>query len=161
MREAIGPGIEIFVDAHGRFDVATAIRLANRLAPCRIGWFEEAVPPENWDAIEQFRARSDGRKRCSVRRTSSGWRLPTPSWRCTKRCLNRHSMCGRVLLPFGPAGPGTRVARGLHGEGRSLIDPMFTECAPRREHAPRSLQRCQAGWPRHQDRCRALAQRDG
>ncbi|MBV8716006.1 MAG: mandelate racemase/muconate lactonizing enzyme family protein [Chloroflexi bacterium] len=59
IREAIGPGIEIFIDAHGRFDVATAIRLANRLAPHRIGWFEEPVPPENWDALHQFRERSD------------------------------------------------------------------------------------------------------
>jgi len=59
IREAVGPGIEIYIDAHGRFDVATAIRLANRLAPYRIGWFEEPVPPENWDALRQFRARSD------------------------------------------------------------------------------------------------------
>jgi galactonate dehydratase len=59
IREAIGPGIEIFIDAHGRFDVPTAVRLANRLAPYRIGWFEEPVPPENWDALQQFRARSD------------------------------------------------------------------------------------------------------
>jgi galactonate dehydratase len=59
IREAVGPGVEIFIDAHGRFDVATAIRLANRLEPYRIGWFEEPVPPENWDALRQFRARSN------------------------------------------------------------------------------------------------------
>jgi galactonate dehydratase len=59
IREAVGPGVEIYIDAHGRFDVATAIRLANRLAPYRIGWFEEPVPPENWDALRQFRDRSD------------------------------------------------------------------------------------------------------
>lgn len=59
IREAVGPGVEIFIDAHGRFDVPTAVRLANRLAPYRIGWFEEPVPPENWDALQQFRARSD------------------------------------------------------------------------------------------------------
>ncbi len=59
IREAVGPGVEIFIDAHGRFDVPTAVRLANRLAPYRIGWFEEPVPPENWDALRQFRERSD------------------------------------------------------------------------------------------------------
>ena len=59
IREAIGDGVEIFIDAHGRFDVPTAVRLANRLAPYRIGWFEEPVPPENWDALRQFRDRSD------------------------------------------------------------------------------------------------------
>ena len=58
IREAVGPGVEILIDAHGRFDVPTAIRLANRLAPYRIGWFEEPVPPENWDALRQFRDRS-------------------------------------------------------------------------------------------------------
>ena len=31
VREAVGPGIEIFIDAHGRFNVPTAVRLANRL----------------------------------------------------------------------------------------------------------------------------------
>src|SRR5216683_2543973 len=55
IREAVGPGVEIFIDAHGRFDVPTAVRLANQLAPYRIGWFEEQVPPENWDALRQFR----------------------------------------------------------------------------------------------------------
>ena len=59
IREAVGSGVEIFIDAHGRFDVPTAVRLANRLAPSRIGWFEEPVPPENWDALRQFRDRSD------------------------------------------------------------------------------------------------------
>ncbi|MFN8524508.1 MAG: mandelate racemase/muconate lactonizing enzyme family protein [Chloroflexota bacterium] len=59
IRETVGPGIEIFIDAHGRFDLPTAVRLANRLAPYRIGWFEEPVPPENWDALRQFRDRCD------------------------------------------------------------------------------------------------------
>jgi galactonate dehydratase len=58
IREAVGPGVEIFIDAHGRFDVPTAVRLANRLAPFNIGWFEEPVPPENWDALRQFRERA-------------------------------------------------------------------------------------------------------
>ncbi len=54
-RQAVGPGVEIFIDAHGRFELPTAVRLANRLEPYRIGWFEEPVPPENWDALRQFR----------------------------------------------------------------------------------------------------------
>jgi len=55
IREAVGDGVEIFIDAHGRFDLPTAIGLANALAPYRIGWFEEPVPPENVDALRQFR----------------------------------------------------------------------------------------------------------
>ena len=55
IREAVGDGVEIFIDAHGRFDLPTAIRLGNALAPYGIGWFEEPVPPENPDALRQFR----------------------------------------------------------------------------------------------------------
>jgi galactonate dehydratase len=58
IRDNVGAGVEILIDAHGRFDVPTAVRLANLLVPYRIGWFEEPVPPENWDALEQFRSRS-------------------------------------------------------------------------------------------------------
>ena len=55
IREAVGPGIEILIDCHGRFDVATAIRLAKRLEPLRIGWFEEPVPVESYHALRQVR----------------------------------------------------------------------------------------------------------
>ena len=58
IRESVGPGVDILIDAHGRFDLPTAVRLANRLAPAGIGWFEEPVPPENADALRQFRSRS-------------------------------------------------------------------------------------------------------
>jgi galactonate dehydratase len=59
VRTEIGNNIEIFIDAHGRFNLPTAVRLANRLRPYRIGWFEEPVPPENWDALKQFRDQTD------------------------------------------------------------------------------------------------------
>ena len=59
IRTEIGNNIEIFIDAHGRFNLPTAVRLANRLRPYRIGWFEEPVPPENWDALKQFRDQTD------------------------------------------------------------------------------------------------------
>jgi galactonate dehydratase len=55
IRDEVGDAVEIYIDAHGRFDLPTAVRLANRLAPYRIGWFEEPVPPENADALRQFR----------------------------------------------------------------------------------------------------------
>ncbi len=55
IREAVGSSIEILIDCHGRFDVATAIRLAGRLAPYNIGWFEEPVPVESYHALRQVR----------------------------------------------------------------------------------------------------------
>ena len=46
VREVVGPGFEILIDAHGHYNVPTAVRLANTLYErSRIGWFEEPVPP--------------------------------------------------------------------------------------------------------------------
>ncbi|MBV9547469.1 MAG: mandelate racemase/muconate lactonizing enzyme family protein [Chloroflexi bacterium] len=56
IRGAVGPDTEILIDAHALYNVPTAVRLANRLAPCDITWFEEPCPPESYDALEQVRA---------------------------------------------------------------------------------------------------------
>jgi galactonate dehydratase len=56
IREAVGPDIEVLIDAHALYNVPTAVRLANRLAPSNITWFEEPCPPESYDALEQVRA---------------------------------------------------------------------------------------------------------
>ena len=55
VREAIGPDIEILIDAHGMYNVPTAIELANRLAKHGIHWFEEPVPVESYRALQQVR----------------------------------------------------------------------------------------------------------
>ncbi|HEX2035523.1 MAG TPA: mandelate racemase/muconate lactonizing enzyme family protein [Chloroflexota bacterium] len=74
IRDSVGPGVEILIDAHGRWDVPTAVRLANRLAPYRIGWFEEPVPPENSDALRQFRERA-GVPVCVGERLYTRWQF--------------------------------------------------------------------------------------
>jgi len=55
VREAVGPEIELLIDCHGHYDVPTGVRLAQRLAPYDIGWFEEPVPPESYAALKQLR----------------------------------------------------------------------------------------------------------
>ena len=56
IRRTAGPGVEILIDAHGRFDVPTAIRLCRSLEEAgQIDWFEEPVPPESLDALKQVR----------------------------------------------------------------------------------------------------------
>lgn len=55
VRDAVGPDIEILIDAHGRFNVPTAINLANKLEPYGIHWFEEPVPVESYHALQQVR----------------------------------------------------------------------------------------------------------
>ena len=56
VREAAGPDIELLIDAHGRFNVPTAIRLCNSLEQAGgIDWFEEPVPVESYHALSQVR----------------------------------------------------------------------------------------------------------
>ena len=47
VREAIGPGIALMVDANHAYDATAAIRLGRMIEPYDIGWFEEPVPPED------------------------------------------------------------------------------------------------------------------
>lgn len=56
IRETAGPEVEILIDAHGRFDVPTAIRLCQALEEAgQIDWFEEPVPVESYHALRQVR----------------------------------------------------------------------------------------------------------
>lgn len=55
VREAVGPQIEVLIDAHGLYNVPTAIQLANALEPYNIHWFEEPVPVESYSALKQVR----------------------------------------------------------------------------------------------------------
>ena len=62
VREAAGPQFEILIDAHGHYNVPTAVRLANNLyEQSRIEWFEEPVPPESFEALAQVRAQVSAR----------------------------------------------------------------------------------------------------
>jgi galactonate dehydratase len=57
IRETAGPGIDILIDAHGRFDVPTAIRLCRSLEEAGdIDWFEEPVPVESYKALAEVKA---------------------------------------------------------------------------------------------------------
>ena len=58
IREIAGPEVDILIDAHGRFDVPTAIRLCRALEDAgQIDWFEEPVPVESYNALAQVRER--------------------------------------------------------------------------------------------------------
>jgi galactonate dehydratase len=56
VRRAVGPDVQIFVEMHGRFTPATAIRVAAALEPYAPDWIEEPVPPENPEAMRRVRA---------------------------------------------------------------------------------------------------------
>jgi galactonate dehydratase len=59
VRDAVGPETEIFIEMHGRFSAATAIRLAGLLSPFRPAWIEEPVPPENLKALAKVAEHTD------------------------------------------------------------------------------------------------------
>ena len=55
IREAVGPNVDVLIDAHGHYNVPTAIRIGNRLAEYDVAWYEEPVPPESYEALAQVR----------------------------------------------------------------------------------------------------------
>lgn len=56
VREAIGPGVALMMDANHAYDATRAIQLGRRLADLDIGWFEEPVPPEDLAGYAEVRA---------------------------------------------------------------------------------------------------------
>ena len=59
LREAVGPEYELLLDAHARFDVASAIRACRAMEPVKLVWFEEPVPVESIQALRQVRENTD------------------------------------------------------------------------------------------------------
>ncbi len=57
MREAVGPDIAIMVDCHSFFDVERAVRVAERLEPYNLTWYEEPVAPDRVDDTVAIRRR--------------------------------------------------------------------------------------------------------
>lgn len=54
-RRGIGDDVDLMVDAHGSLDVSTAKRLAKRLEPYDIEWFEEPVSPDDHAGLAEVR----------------------------------------------------------------------------------------------------------
>lgn len=55
-RKALGPDIELMVDAHGTYTVAEAKRFAQLVEDCDLAWFEEPVNADDRAGIAEFRA---------------------------------------------------------------------------------------------------------
>ncbi len=53
VREAVGPAIDILVECHGRFNMHSAIRMAQKLEPFDPFFYEEPIPPDNADAMAE------------------------------------------------------------------------------------------------------------
>jgi galactonate dehydratase len=53
MRDAVGPDIDIMIDAHARQSPRMAIQFAKALEPYGLYWYEEPCWPENMDGIAE------------------------------------------------------------------------------------------------------------
>jgi L-alanine-DL-glutamate epimerase-like enolase superfamily enzyme len=56
--EVVGRGEALAVDANGRFDLETALRYAEALAPYRLRWYEEPGDPLDFDLLAEVSAAS-------------------------------------------------------------------------------------------------------
>ncbi|MGW5696853.1 mandelate racemase/muconate lactonizing enzyme family protein, partial [Streptomyces asiaticus] len=56
VREAVGPGMDIMVDANQAFTSAEAVRRAALLEPYDVGWFEEPLPADDVAGHERLAA---------------------------------------------------------------------------------------------------------
>ncbi len=58
VREAVGDGVDLLIEGHGRFNVPTGIKIAKELEPFKPMWFEEPTPPDNLEALKAVRDKS-------------------------------------------------------------------------------------------------------
>jgi galactonate dehydratase len=57
VKAAVGDKTDLLIEGHGRFNVATAVRIARELEQFDIFWFEEPVPPDQLDALLEVKNR--------------------------------------------------------------------------------------------------------
>ena len=53
VREAVGPDVDLMIECHGRFNMWSAIRMAQKLEPFDPFFYEEPIPPDNVDAMAE------------------------------------------------------------------------------------------------------------
>lgn len=58
VRGAVGNDVDLLIECHGRFDIATGIKIANELKAFAPYFVEEPTPPDCFDAIAEVRKKS-------------------------------------------------------------------------------------------------------
>jgi L-rhamnonate dehydratase len=58
LREALGPDIEIMIDANCTLTIAQAVKLCSKLQDCDLSWFEEPVIGNHPAALHQLRSKT-------------------------------------------------------------------------------------------------------
>ena len=55
IRASIGESVDLAIDVHGRYDLPSAVTVARELAPFKLMWLEEPVPPDVPEALARVR----------------------------------------------------------------------------------------------------------
>jgi galactonate dehydratase len=58
VRDAVGPTVDLLIEGHSRFNVATAVEFSHAIHQFRPAWFEEPVPHTNINAMVEVARRS-------------------------------------------------------------------------------------------------------
>ncbi len=56
IRDAVGPAVELMVDANGAYDASSAIRVGRGLEPLDVTWLEEPVPADDLEGYRRVHA---------------------------------------------------------------------------------------------------------
>lgn len=55
--DAVGDRVDLLIEGHGRFNVPTAVRIGHALEEFGVLWFEEPLPPDNFEALAEVKRR--------------------------------------------------------------------------------------------------------
>jgi galactonate dehydratase len=55
VREAVGDGVELMIEVHGRLSAGCAVAMGRRLVPYRPAWYEEPVTPWDLDLLKEVK----------------------------------------------------------------------------------------------------------
>jgi len=59
VREAVGPEMAMMIETHAMLNYEVAVKMAHRLAPLGVTWYEEPAGPESAETLRAFRERID------------------------------------------------------------------------------------------------------
>jgi galactonate dehydratase len=173
VRDAVGPDVEIFIEAHGRMSPSTAVAMARELERFDPAWYEEPVPPEDIESLlfvknhigipvatgERYQTRYGFRD--LVERRAADVLQPdiihAGGFLETKRIAAMAEPCFMTVAPHNSAGPGCTAAS-VH---LAACTPNFKIQETFDDFAEPWLKEVVRGAPQAQNGCFELPQRPG
>ncbi len=114
LRKAVGPRTDLLFGTHGQFTASGAIRLARAIVATDPLWFEEPVPPDDWEGLRKV-ARATSIPVATGERLDQRPSSPRPCAPARRSCNPRsaaRAVCGRARRsPPLPKRPGRRSRR--------------------------------------------------